>query len=139
MVLGILWIFGNPAIAIAPNSEEVNFWETIEGNSVGSLNIPINIKVSSYAYLDAIQAAENEGLNSDWFTKVLNCECNWNLDAKECVGDHGKANNRAQFHETTFNEYCTGDYNNELDQINCAAKLMSNGKSNLWSCTNKIN
>jgi len=83
------------------------------------------------------EAAEKYGLDYDFFKAVINCECNLKKDHEKCLGDKGLAFGRAQFHKSTFEAYCVGDYKSERDQVFCAAEMISGGKGFNWSCFKK--
>lgn len=76
-------------------------------------------------------------LNFQFFTALIECECDKDKHEK-CVGDGGLAFGRAQFHLNTFNENCDGSYYSEEDQLECAAKMISKGMGNRWTCYTKI-
>ena len=80
------------------------------------------------------EAAEKYGLDYDFFKAVINCECNLKKDHEKCLGDKGLAFGRAQFHKSTFEAYCLGDYKSERDQVECMARLISENKGFLWTC-----
>ena len=71
------------------------------------------------------EAAEKYGLDYDFFKAVINCECNLKKDHEKCLGDKGLAFGRAQFHKSTFEANCLGDYKSERDQVECMARLIS--------------
>ena len=80
------------------------------------------------------EAAEKYGLDYDFFKAVINCECNLKKDHEKCLGDKGLAFGRAQFHKSTFEANCVGDYKSERDQVECMARLISENKGFLWTC-----
>ena len=83
------------------------------------------------------EAANKYGLDYDFFKVVINCECNLKKDHEKCLGDKGLAFGRAQFHKSTFEANCVGDYKSERDQVFCAAEMISGGKGFNWSCFKK--
>ena len=83
------------------------------------------------------EAADKYQIDYDFFKAVINCECNLKKDHEKCLGDKGLAFGRAQFHKSTFEANCLGDYKSERDQVFCAAKMISEGKGFNWSCFNK--
>ena len=83
------------------------------------------------------EAADKYQIDYDFFKAVINCECNLKKDHEKCLGDKGLAFGRAQFHKSTFEAYCVGDYKSERDQVFCAAEMISGGKGFNWSCFKK--
>ena len=83
------------------------------------------------------EATDKYQIDYDFFKAVINCECNLKKDHEKCLGDKGLAFGRAQFHKSTFEAYCVGDYKSERDQVFCAAEMISGGKGFNWSCFKK--
>ena len=83
------------------------------------------------------EAADKYQIDYDFFKAVINCECNLKKDHEKCLGDKGLAFGRAQFHKSTFEAYCLGDYRSEKDQVFCAAEMISEDKGYHWSCFKK--
>ena len=84
-----------------------------------------------------LEAADKYQIDYDFFKAVINCECNLKKDHEKCLGDKGLAFGRAQFHKSTFEANCVGDYKSERDQVFCAAEMISGGKGFNWSCFKK--
>ena len=79
--------------------------------------------------------SQKYGLDYDQLSSVIQCESQFET-AK--YGDSGRAFGIAQFHKPTFDEYCSGNYYNPLDQLNCMAKMFSLGQAGQWSCFKKL-
>ena len=84
------------------------------------------------------EASEKYGVRYDLIKNVINCECGLNKPHEKCWGDNSKAFGRCQFWRSTFNAYCEGDYYNETDQVNCMAKMFSEGEAHNWTCYTKL-
>ena len=84
------------------------------------------------------EAADKYQIDYDFFKAVINCECNLKKDHEKCLGDKGLAFGRAQFHKSTFEANCLGDYKSERDQVECMARLISENKGFLWTCLFKM-
>lgn len=66
------------------------------------------------------------------FMAVIKCESNFRIDA---LGDSGKAFGLLQFHKSTFDQYCKGDYHSPKDQLSCGASMFQTPKLKLhWTC-----
>ena len=52
---------------------------------------------------------------------------------EKAIGDNGLAFGIAQFHRPTFDRFCEGNYYNTNDQLECMARLFSEGKEYHWS------
>ena len=129
-------LFLFPAIAQSPTIPPLQEGRLllIEGNSlVSGQSGALQNDLESLIW----EAAEKYGLDYDFFKAVINCECNLKKDHEKCLGDKGLAFGRAQFHKSTFEAYCVGDYKSERDQVFCAAEMISGGKGFNWSCFKK--
>jgi signal transduction histidine kinase len=77
------------------------------------------------------EVAIKYGIEQSELMTTIKCESSFNALA---VGDHGLAYGLAQFHESTFDRYCSGDYHSPKDQLVCMAQMwLNHGQSN-WSC-----
>jgi hypothetical protein len=129
-----LWILtAKASIAIAPTMPLPQEGDLIlvEGNSLVSRQTTL---FSNDLEAQLWEAAAKYGLDYEFFKAIINCECNLKKDHEKCLGDGGLAFGRAQFHKSTFQANCDGDYYSERDQIFCAAKMISEGKGFHWSC-----
>ena len=74
------------------------------------------------------------------FRTLITClaryESGFNQNA---IGDHGLAIGILQFHQPTFDHYCSGSIYSAEDQLNCCDKMLSEDFNNLshWT-TNKF-
>lgn len=85
-----------------------------------------------------IDASDEYGIDYNMFYSLLNCECGFQKDNSECIGDSGRAFGRAQFWIDTFTSNCEGEYTSEKDQIYCAARMISQGEEHNWTCYRKV-
>jgi len=86
-----------------------------------------NTLVASGGLLNPIEAqiwemARKYELEYDRFLGLAMCESTLNQDAKGKAGEIGIY----QFLPSTFSDYCDGDIFNPNNQIECAAKMISN-------------
>lgn len=81
------------------------------------------------------QDVRKYGLSYHLLNDLIQCESGWNDKA---VGDNGKAYSLLQFHRPTFDRFCEGEYENPIDQIHCATKMISEGLESHWTCHYKI-
>lgn len=94
------------------------------------------VELMQYAYGRAL----DENVNPEKFVRLLNCESGLK---KLAIGDKGKANGIAQFHERTFNAFSkkyglVGTYKNPYSQINLAASMIGDDlASHWWNCAKK--
>ena len=127
----VLWLSLFPARVQAPNFYQ-NEFVLVEENTLKGNN-PIIWGVESLIW----EAADKYQIDYDFFKAVINCECNLKKDHEKCLGDKGLAFGRAQFHKSTFEANCVGDYRSEKDQVFCAAEMISEDKGYHWSCFKK--
>jgi len=81
---------------------------------------------------EAIREASNKyNVSFDLLYAIAKCESGLNLTIS---GDHNLAYGLFQFHLTTFNKNCEGDYKSPRDQAICCAKMISQGLSDNWTC-----
>ena len=133
LIIASLWL---PDLVIAPTIPLLQEGRLllIEGNSlVSGQSGALQNDLESLIW----EAADKYQIDYDFFKAVINCECNLKKDHEECLGDKGLAFGRAQFHKSTFEAYCVGDYKSERDQVFCAAEMISGGKGFNWSCFKK--
>lgn len=129
-----MWVGLVPALAEAPNvpeNKEVVSDIVLEQKSFikGNFSLKVGTETLLWHYASVYQ------IDYQFFKNLADCECDLRItDHLQCKGDKGKALGRFQFWQSTFKEYCAGDYYNEEDQINCAAKMIKEGKCYLWTC-----
>jgi hypothetical protein len=99
--------------------------------SIPSLIVPTIAQIKQHI----ADVSQKYGLDYDQLSSVIQCESAFNSVK---YGDKGKAFGVAQFHKATFDEYCSGNYYNSIDQLNCMAKMFSTGGAGNWSCFNKL-
>jgi len=112
---------------------------TIEEYGVGDANLVNQIKTSQKASQSPTELYKRHlyalslkyGLDYKLLESIIHCESSWNSEA---IGDSGLAFGLAQFHKLTFDGHCIGEYKNPFDQLNCFAKMMSEGKEKHWTC-----
>jgi len=75
------------------------------------------------------------GIDPVKIIKTVECESNFNRFA---VGDNGAAVSVAQFHWSTFERYCTGNYWNAEDQLDCMVKMWATGGARNWTCATML-
>lgn len=116
------------SMAIAPKNEQLGELMMTQNNSIltktqviGKSELLIEIETIAHKY----------GISGNRFLKLIKCESSLNTEA---VGDNGKAYSLLQFHESTFNLYCKGNYYNYHDQLVCGAQMISSGLSYHWTC-----
>ena len=80
------------------------------------------------------QYAEEYGVDYDILSKVIMCESGFRHD--NVFGDNGKAYGILQYHKSTFDQFCEGDYYDLNDQLKCGAIMFSQGLQYHWSCFN---
>lgn len=71
------------------------------------------------------------GVDENLITKIVQCESGFNMFA---VGDSGKAASVAQFHYPTFKRYCSGNYWDYRDQLDCMVRMVKMNLGYNWSC-----
>ena len=76
------------------------------------------------------------GADYDSLYRTIQCESGFRNDG--VFGDSGKAYGIAQFHLPTFKQFCTGDYTNMRDQLDCMAKMFSQNLQSHWTCFNHV-
>lgn len=81
------------------------------------------------------QYSQQYGVDYDLLYEIVQCESSWNDKA---VGDNGKAYSLAQFHRPTFDRFCEGEYENPFNQLECMAKMFSEGLQDHWTCYYKV-
>jgi len=128
----------------APNLPLTEKPIVVQGNSVVGLSpVPINFNSLGvlgdfYDKIDIIyllkSAAEKYGLNEKRFTKLAFCESSLNHDQWGDLDLKYPVYGLFQYQQRTWDRYCEGDIKSEKDQIECAGKLIGQGKSYLWSC-----
>ena len=137
MVLGFLVV---PALTFSPTipSFQEDSLILIEGNSLLSGQSGV---FSNNLETHLWEMTEKYNVNYEKMWKLIQCESNWNPQAK---GDKGKAFGLLQFHEPTFNFYCDQygydySYYTPKHQITLAVEMISNGLIQHWKkCWNKI-
>ena len=71
------------------------------------------------------------GIDKGGYYRLIMCESSLNTEA---VGDSSKAFSLLQFHKPTFYHFCEGDYYSAKDQLNCGARMISEGLGSHWTC-----
>ena len=82
-----------------------------------------------------INASAVYGIDPVKIIKTIECESNFNRWA---VGDNGAAVSVAQYHWSTFQRYCHGNYWVAEDQIECAVRMIAEGGARNWTCYTKL-
>jgi len=100
-------------------------------NSLGVLG---DFTAKTDILLDLELVAQKYGLNVKRFINLSICESTLTHDQWGDLYLKYPVYGIFQFQKRTFNQYCEGEWKNETDQISCAARLISEGKSYLWSC-----
>jgi hypothetical protein len=70
-------------------------------------------------------------LNEAGLARLIKCESSFNHNQ---YGDSGRAWGILQFHKPTFEHFCKGDYKNIKDQLECGARMISEGLGFHWTC-----
>ena len=78
------------------------------------------------------ETADKYLIDKSQLLAVIHCESDFKIKA---VGDKGKAYGLLQFHKTTFDGFCQGDYYSPKDQLECAGQMWQIPRLKLhWSC-----
>lgn len=117
---------------IYPSTTYSDLSKAIEKNS--PLDV-LSYNQSAEAIKGAVVYLANQyGINKDEMIVTIQCESNFNVTA---VGDHGLAYGLSQFHKTTFDSYCKGNYHSAKDQLVCMAQMFSKRMQHHWTCWTK--
>lgn len=119
---------GTTMAVSAPNNEQLGGLQTVQDNS---LLTTTQVEGKSELLIEIETVAQKYGISANRLTKLAYCESSLNKDA---VGDSGRARGILQFHLPTFQQYCEGDYNNYVDQLECGSSMISRGLAYHWSC-----
>lgn len=79
-----------------------------------------------------VYVAQKYGLDESEFMNIIQCESSF-IHAGQ-YGDGGLAYGVAQFHKSTFDRFCKGDYNKAKDQLICMAEMFQKGLQRHWTC-----
>lgn len=84
------------------------------------------ISLKDYARQQAIEY----GIDPDQFARLINCESEWKVDARN---PNSSAKGLTQIIDSTWNYYkCNGDQNNGRDNINCSLKIIKKNGLTAW-------
>ena len=81
------------------------------------------------------------GQNYEMMTAVIQCESTWGVTAYNEDDEKfvpGGSFGIAQFTIPTFEENCSGDYKDPLDQLSCMGLLWKRGEQKRWMCYRKL-
>lgn len=139
-------ILVSPQTIQAPNVPTIESLIITNGNSVVGLTSTISPShfyslgvVGDYydkvdILLDLELAAQKNGISIKRFINLAFCEASLNHNQWGDLYLKYPVYGIFQFQERTFNQYCEGEWKNQNDQIECAARLIKEGKKYLWSC-----
>ncbi len=82
-----------------------------------------------------VYVSQQYGLKENQVMKTIQCESNYQT---VIWGDHTLAYGVAQFHKSTFDLYCKGNYYSARDQLVCLAQMWQRRMQTQWSCYTKL-
>ena len=103
----------------------------VDNTSISSLSNMTGINTNDPKWILGKYVAKYRG-DYDYLSKVIMCESGFRHDG--VFGDSGKAYGIAQFHEPTFLRYCSGDWKNMDNQLDCFTRMMTSGLQSNWTC-----
>lgn len=70
------------------------------------------------------------GTDCELIDKIIFCESSWDEDAKN---PDSSASGLAQFLDSTFSHYCSGDKDNPYHQLECMTQMIADGGLSHWN------
>ena len=116
---------GDPLQTYESNTIGGNSYRIVSTNKDGIVRLSADLG-------DITRISVKYGLDYEKVLSTLYCESN--LRHYGVFGDQGRAYGIAQFHYPTFKRYCSGNYYDMYDQLECFGKMISKGLQNHWTC-----